>query len=116
MHTQHLTNHFDTLPIEVLIVLFSHLSPEQVALSATVNKQFKIAIADNLFWEEKFKKHFPHIYEKMSRLSISNWYAEFCKIYEDEYKKLPRRLRRLFSSIKEVRAFIASRKNARAIH
>jgi ankyrin repeat protein len=110
MLSQNQTSLLD-LPIEVLIVMFSFLSPEQIALSARVNKQFKIAAAYNFSWEDKLKKHFLHIYNKVKRTDDINWYAEFCKAYEAEYrvynkqskayKPLPTRIKELFSFVKE---------------
>ena len=47
---QNPTSQFNHLPIDVLIVMFSYLSPEQIALSARVNKQFQIASADIFLW------------------------------------------------------------------
>jgi len=103
---------FDTLPIEVLLTIFSYLSPEAV-VTLTHAKKFPISDADaNLFWREKCNKHFPHIFKTAKLKNNINWYVTFRNAYEDEYSffnmksytdiALPTHTRKLFSLIKEA--------------
>jgi len=91
----------EKLPIETLVEIFSYLSPEDVAAPNLVSKQFHIAANDNVFWEKKFKKHFPHVFKSPQSQTVINWYAEFRKTYDDEYEYLHVNVRKWFSSVKE---------------
>ena len=89
------------LPIESLLETFPHLNPEFVSKLGIVSKKFKNAANNNPFWKEKFKRHFLHRIEEVSTQDYINWHDQFRKTYEDEYKNIPKNLRKLFSLIKE---------------
>ena len=73
------------LPKDLLLEIGSYLSPEILAKSAGVNRAFRQLAQNNLQWEKKFKRHFPHRAVPIS--NDTNWYSEFCKAYQTEYQK-----------------------------
>lgn len=91
----------DILPIDVLFEIFSNLSPEEIAQAASVNKKFLQNIRYNLLWRNKLYQHFPRSFSAIKITNDTNWYAEFCKAYDEEYKGLPLSVRELFSLAKE---------------
>src|SRR5690606_36207696 len=56
---------------------------------------------DNLLWQQKFETHFPHALSNLSTQDTINWYDEFQKSYENDYKKLSANTKELFSLVKE---------------
>src|SRR5438067_507071 len=66
------------LPIELLFEIYSYLSPEQAAM-ARVNRASNKIIEYNLFWKQKYQRHFPQYYEVLSHKNDVNWYVEFRK-------------------------------------
>ena len=90
---------FNHLPIEVLLEIGGYLSPETLTKTSGVNRAFRFLAQNNSLWKEKFKRHFPHIAVLITK--DTQWYAEFCKAYQAEYKNLPSNLRKLFSRVKE---------------
>jgi ankyrin repeat protein len=91
----------ERMPIDILLNIFSYLSPEAVANTAATSNSLKIAAGDNAFWKKKLERHFPSFFSKVKIGPTTNWYAEFCTAYEKEYKNLPQNIRKLFSYVKE---------------
>ena len=93
----------NSLPIEVLFEIFSYLSPEEFSSKiAPLNKMYYEKIAqDNPFWQVRFNRHFPHLFNNVKSKNDVNWYAEFREAYDHEYLFLPKKIRELFSLVKE---------------
>lgn len=95
-------NTYAALPIEVLLLTFSHLTPEAASTHARLNLRSLEAGRDSALWRRKFRKHFPHLYHKILKSKPNaNWYAEFKKAYQTEYEAMTVRQRNLFSCVKE---------------
>jgi ankyrin repeat protein len=94
-------NRFTSFPIEVLLKIFSYLSPETVATAALVNKNFEAIAKANLFWQEKFRCHFEAVFNTLKIERNFNWYDAFVKTYHDEYENLSPTARKFFSLVKE---------------
>jgi ankyrin repeat protein len=93
---------FDNLPIEILLQIFSYLSPENAAKDISANK--KISAGINFIWRDKLQIHFPQAYQTIQDNKESteiNYYAEFRKQYEEEYSGLTKQEKRIFSLVKE---------------
>ena len=89
------------LPPEVSILILESLSPEQIIEIAKTNTELNHLAKDNSLWKKKFEKHFQHRVNGLSSQSDIDWYAEFGKAYQDEYKRLSANTRKLFSLVKE---------------
>jgi ankyrin repeat protein len=108
-------NSFATLPIEVLLHLFSFLGPRDYQQVAGVNHALQALFADkreevDFFWREKFKRHFPTYFMALTKEQLEeiknqqdgkSWYKKFRATYEREYSTLPKPNRALFSAVKE---------------
>jgi len=100
-------NTLDTLPIDALFEIFSHIPPETLLstiplLSKSFLSKVNTLKAVNNFWEDKFKKHFPKAYRQIEyKADIKNWLEHFKQTYESTYKNLPKPLRRAISCLKE---------------
>jgi len=90
--------YFEELPLELVLTICSYLPPEQIILLAKTNKTLdnyiKYSKDADTFWNAKTKLHFPED-------SAKGGYAEFEENYLKNYDKLYRKLRLLFSMIKE---------------
>ncbi|MBA3537011.1 MAG: ankyrin repeat domain-containing protein [Tatlockia sp.] len=99
------------LPIEILLEIFSYLSPETISSIRSVHSDIKktaemgrewgIDSKINLFWLNKLKQHFPQTLKTLKLENNINYYAEFRIVYEFNYRKLSIPIRKLFSLIKE---------------
>jgi F-box-like len=61
---------FNRLPIEILLEVYSYLSPKDASSVSLVNKLSNQAAMDNWFWMRKFKQHFPHLFSELSKIKI----------------------------------------------
>ncbi|MBA2709463.1 MAG: ankyrin repeat domain-containing protein [Tatlockia sp.] len=99
----------NSLPVELLLEIFSYLSPGALRNMALADKNFspissRVIPIDkkiNSFWENKFKRHFPEIYKEIEKEITLNWYAEFSYCYDKTYKGLPNSTKKIFSIVKE---------------
>jgi ankyrin repeat protein len=104
---------FEQLPIEALLHFFSFLRPQDyVSASRTFKNMVRGSALDiELFWREKFKRHFPHRYKDITkvegdkitkRVDDKSWYKTFRVAYQEEYQGLREASQReLFSLVKE---------------
>lgn len=81
------------MPDLVMIEIFFHMNPESIVVMSRVNKQFYDLANENSLWRRKTKKHFPH--------RLPNGAEKFKSTYNDEYEKIPKEKRILFSLVKE---------------
>ncbi len=82
--------------------IYGHMVPEEAIHLSVLNQAAKLTISRNGYWKKKLKKHFIHRYQQFINQENVNWYKEFWTTYQDEYKSVPKNLRRLFSIIKEL--------------
>ncbi len=100
---------FNNLSIEILLEIYSYLSPEAIRNTTLVNKELNTISSKDLaidktinsFWRSKFIQHFPYDFTQKDTHGKFNWYAEFRNCYEATYKDLPLSTRKLFSIVKE---------------
>ncbi|MDI9819243.1 MULTISPECIES: ankyrin repeat domain-containing protein [unclassified Legionella] len=89
-------------PIEILLKLFSYLSPEEVIRLSSLNRSLSQAAYENSLWKDLYNKHFNH--RKPSNQENKNeydWYQEFKNAYIEEYKDVPEGKKAYFSLVKE---------------
>lgn len=92
------------LPMDTFLDVCSYLSPDDVMVTSRLNHATqKVLTQGNLLWQEKYKRHFPHLYTALAAKSEQsiNWYAAFCRSYKVQYMMLSSAQRRLFFLIKE---------------
>ncbi|WP_028388581.1 ankyrin repeat domain-containing protein [Legionella fairfieldensis] len=89
---------FNNVPIEWLS---SYLCPEQIATIRQVNKYFARLTKNQWLWKEKYNIHFSHQIILSNPLETINWYKEFYKTYNKEYKGFSSQEKKLFSLVKE---------------
>lgn len=90
----------------LLGIVLSNLTPEQIVNASRTNKQFRRMTDKNnktaqRLWEAKFKLHFPTSYQAEKSKPNVNWLARFKAVYKAEYENLTPSIAALFSIVKE---------------
>lgn len=95
-------------PIDLLFVMLSFLPFESILSFLLLNKTFYESITKSkIFWENKIKKHFPHLLHTIHPTTSSlTFYQAFSSAYKIEYRnemddKLEKNKGKLFSLAKE---------------
>lgn len=96
------------LPDHLLLKIYDAFTPGDSSALAMASKSMAELYKDPVFWKDKLKRHFPHVFEAEnlsdSKAAADNpgfWRAEYKAVYAQEYVSLSPFPRRLFSLIKE---------------
>lgn len=95
---------FEKLPNDLFAEIVSFLLPKELLSMKRVSKKFHNTItseAMNQGWRRGFLQHFPHCKPDEREKNKINWRNEFHCAYVDEYKRLSKDKKKLFSLVKE---------------
>lgn len=103
MQSSQSTTTFEDLTKDALSVIYGFIIPERIKFIARINRASAVTVSDNLFWKEKFKKHFPHRFTEFPE-NTTQWYKALFTVYFNEYSRMPEcgdDLASFFSMVKE---------------
>lgn len=104
---EHDSTSIDKLPIDVLLKIFSKLTPEDVSSVSQVNRLFH-HVEDveskraQRFWKEKYMLHFPRNWPDSADQQNFNWFNAFKEVYVNKHKDLSPRMRQFFLPSRRV--------------
>lgn len=92
---------FLSLPQEIYLKIIAYLPIHFALRLGLVCKKMNHLLKQEIYWESKFKIHFPHRYNPHKETPKSNYRELFKEAYLTEYANLDKRGRDLFSLIKD---------------
>lgn len=95
-------NLLEALPNELGAAVMAHLVPNHRRVAQASSSLYSVFHSvDQRYWRDKFKRHFPHLYQAAMKKVDINWHEEFRAAEDKEYEDLSPRIRRLFYLVKE---------------
>eukprot|EP01121_Diplochlamys_sp_Union-15-3_P014374 TRINITY_DN4579_c0_g1_i1.p1 TRINITY_DN4579_c0_g1~~TRINITY_DN4579_c0_g1_i1.p1 ORF type:complete len:338 (+),score=24.68 TRINITY_DN4579_c0_g1_i1:66-1079(+) len=70
-------NPFSTMPKEIIILIMTYLTPQDLFLSFQLSKIFSSVSSTRELWRALIKKHFPHLTLSEAETATWNWKKEF---------------------------------------
>lgn len=96
---QDTTFNWEQLPNELSTFIFLYLPVDMLFTLSLVNQRMRLLAGDNFLWKMKYEQLFPNPFKELNGKSDINWRNEWLRVYENEMKLWPRRLKRLAAAI-----------------